>query len=143
MNILFILPVLLAIVPIVVVFVLIKRSRRSARGEQVKEIEYLLDRVSDAAKKRKTQLYESLGSSENASLAALKIASDGSPVDISAEVQQIETRWARLSEQLAEFSDQSVQATLQSSVVTTRAAMTADEITQLVSSVKTKLSDFR
>ncbi|MFT4798281.1 MAG: hypothetical protein ACJAYE_002681 [Candidatus Azotimanducaceae bacterium] len=143
MNTLFIWPAMIVIVTIVVAFVLVKRSKQRARGEQVKEIEHLLDRVSEAAKKRKTQLYESLGSGENASLAALKIAAESSPVDISAEVKQIETLWTKLSEQLAEFSDQSVQATLQSSVVTTRAAITADEITQFVSSVKIKLADFR
>jgi len=143
MNNLLILSAVLAIAIIVVVIVLINRSKRGARGEQVKEIEYLLDRVSDAAKKRKTQLYESLGTGENASLVALKIAAANSPIDISAEVQQIETLWTKLSEQLSKFSDQSVQATLQSSVVTTRAAVTADEITQLVSTVKAKLSGFR
>lgn len=143
MNTLIVLPAVLAVATIVVVFVLMSRSRRSVRREQVKEIEYLLDRVAEAAKKRKTQLYDAIGSGENASLVALKVAAETAPVDISNEVQQIETRWAKLSEQLAEFSDQSVQATLQSSVVTTRAAMTADEITQLVSSTKTKLSSHR
>jgi hypothetical protein len=116
------------------------RARRAKRKEQVKEIEYLLDRVSEAAKKRKAQLYESLDAKENAALSALKDLAGTAPVDISAEVLQIEARWARLSEQLVEFSNQSVQATLQSSVVTTRAAMTADDITQLVTSAKAKLS---
>ena len=120
--------------------VFLARARQAKRKEQVKEIEYLLDRVSEAAKKRKTQLYDSLDAKENAALKALKELAGGAPVDISAEVEQIEARWARLSEQLAEFSNQSVQATLQSSVITTRAAMTAEDITQLVTSAKTKLS---
>ncbi|MFT7243448.1 MAG: putative membrane protein [Candidatus Azotimanducaceae bacterium] len=143
MNTLIVLPALLAVATIVVVFVLFSRSKQGERREQVKEIDYLLDRVAEAAKKRKTQLYEALGSGENASLAALKIAAENTPENVSHEVRQIETLWARLSEQLAEFSDQSVQSTLQSSVVTTRAAMTADEITRLVAAVKTKLSSYR
>lgn len=140
MEILWIVIVALVLMVGFVCFVLLNRSRRAKRKEQVKEIEYLLDRVSEAAKKRKTQLYESLDKKENTALSALKEIAGTSPVDISAEVQQIEARWARLSEQLAEFSDQSVQSTLQSSVVTTRAAMTADDITQLVTAAKSKLS---
>lgn len=131
---------LVVLVVAIVAYVLMNRARRAKRKEQVKEIEYLLDRVSEAAKKRKAQLYESLDAKENAALSALKDLSGTAPVDISAEVLQIEARWARLSEQLVEFSNQSVQATLQSSVVTTRAAMTADDITQLVTSAKAKLS---
>jgi type II secretory pathway pseudopilin PulG len=131
---------LVVLVVAIVAYVLMNRARRAKRKEQVKEIEYLLDRVSEAAKKRKAQLYESLDAKENAALSALKDLAGTAPVDISAEVLQIEARWARLSEQLVEFSNQSVQATLQSSVVTTRAAMTADDITQLVTSAKAKLS---
>lgn len=133
----------LVLIGVVVATVLFSRKRRASRREQVKEIEYLLDRVSEAAAKRKTQLYQSLESGENAALQALKVAASTSPVDITAEVEQIETRWGRLSEKLAEFSNQSVQATLQSSVVTTRAAMTADEILKLATVAKTKLTSFK
>tara|TARA_R110002072_G_scaffold1598_2_gene13533 strand:- start:8838 stop:9269 length:432 start_codon:yes stop_codon:yes gene_type:complete len=134
---------LVVLVALIIIVVLVTRKKRAVRREQVKEIEYLLDRVSEAATKRKTQLYESLESGENAALVALKVLVSTSPVDISAEVEQIETRWGRLSQQLDEFSNQSVQSTLQSSVVTTRAAMTADDIAQLAKAAKTKLAKFK
>ncbi len=115
------------------------RKNRLVKQERAKQVAYLLNRIAEAAGKRKTQLYQSLDEKENSALAALKELADDVPAEIKPEIDQIEAKWARLTEQLEEFSDQSVQSTLQSSVLTTRAAMTADEITSLVKSAQQKL----
>lgn len=129
------------VVAAAIAFVMFRHKAKVAeRAEQIKELEHLLDRVSEAATRRKTQLYESMENTENAALISLKEMVVTAPVDISEEIDQIEARWSRLSRQLAEFSQQSVQSTLQSSVVTTRAAMTADDITEIVKAAKTKLA---
>lgn len=118
------------------------RSRRAkaVRQEEVKEINYLLDRVVEAAAKRKTQLYQSLDGKDNQALVALRQAADQSSINIDAELQQIDTLWQELSQQVGEFSDQSVGSTLQSSVVTSRAATISARISEIAQQTKKKLA---
>lgn len=129
---------LLGVVVGVVLFTSAKKAR-AARQEQVKELQYLLDRVAEAAAKRKTQLYQSLDGQDNQILLSLKTAAESAPVDISAELSEIDALWRDLSQQVSEFSNQSVQSTLQSSVVTSKAAQTASKINQIVKDTKQKL----
>lgn len=115
------------------------KQAKAARQEQVREICYLLDRVVEAASKRKTQLYQSLDGEDNQALAALREAAERSAIDIERELQKIDSLWRELSQQMSEFSNQSVQSTLQSSVVTSRAATTAAQISGIADQIKKKL----
>jgi hypothetical protein len=132
----------LIIVAVVVAAIVMMRTKqtRAQRLEQVKELHYLLDRVAEAAAKRKTQLYQSLDGKDGQILVTLKEAAQSAPVDISRELAEIDALWHDLSQQVSEFSDQSVQSTLQSSVVTSKAAQTAHKINHLVTLTKTKLT---
>jgi hypothetical protein len=117
-----------------------RKQTRAQRLEQVKELHYLLDRVAEAAAKRKTQLYQSLDGKDSQILVTLKEVAQNAPVDISRELGEIDALWQDLSQQVSEFSEQSVQSTLQSSVVTSKAAQTARKINHLVTLTKTKLT---
>lgn len=132
----------LLIVVVVVIAIVAMRLKQNKvkRLEQVKELHYLLDRVAEAAAKRKTQLYQSLDGKDNQLLVTLKEVAQNAPVDISRELSEIDTLWQDLSQQVSEFSEQSVQSTLQSSVVTSKAAQTAHKINHLVTLTKTKLT---
>ena len=118
---------------------LARAKQKQKRLEQVQEISYLLDRVSEAASKRKTQLYQSLDGKDNQALIALQEAAASSPVDISQELSEIDALWTRLSQQVGEFSSQSVQSTLRSSVATSQAAQVSNQIGDLVERTKDKL----
>lgn len=117
-----------------------RTKKRAERLEQVKEMHYLLDRVAEAASKRKTELYGSLDGKDNQAIQALKQAAESSPVDIGKELEQLDALWTGLNEHIEEFSNQSVQSTLRSSVVTSQAAQISTQISQLVASTKDKLS---
>ncbi len=116
------------------------RRNKATRLEEAKEIVYLLDRVVEAASKRKTQLYQSLDGKDNQALVALRQAADRSSINIDAELQEIDGLWRELSQQVGEFSDQSVGSTLQSTVVTSRAATTASKIAEVATRIKKKLA---
>lgn len=116
------------------------RKNKAQRLEKSKKIIYLLDRVDEAASKRKTQLYQSLDGQDNQVLNLLKEAAQSSPINITAELEEIDALWLKLSQEVGEFSNQSVQSTLRSSVVTSHAAQTSTQISKLVAAIKAKLA---
>ncbi len=131
---------IIAVVTVIAVVWWLRSKQRAERLERVKEMQYLLDRVAEAASKRKTELYQSLDGQDNQAIQALKQAAESSPVDISKELAELDALWGDLNRQIGEFSSQSVQSTLRSTVVTSQAAQVATQISHLVSSTKDKLS---
>jgi ketosteroid isomerase-like protein len=113
-----------------------RRQAKLQKRERAREILYLLDRAAEAAAKRKNQLYQSLDGSDNAALKALEETAAHSHFDISDELKEIDALWTKLSQQVGEFSCQSVQSTLRSSVVTSQAAQVSARITDLVNKTK-------
>ena len=135
------LALLVMVITSVIVAVLLRkhRSQKSQLNQQVsnERISEALTAVAEQAEQRRLRIH--LPAKEFDSMKNLSTLSESFPRHIQKDVEQLETLWQVLDDQIAIFNNQPAHSTMQSSILTSKTLDAADEIEKLVSITRRKL----
>ncbi len=128
----------LLIVAVVWWVVMQRKRKRCLQAESNLAIAEALDRVDEEVKQKSLHVLQPPSEGTSA-IAQLQSLSADFPEGLESDVLKIRSLVEQLGEQLDEFSAQSAQTTLQSSILTNRNIKVAEEIYALTNSARQKL----